>query len=57
MACQTLYTAGDPVVVAEGFPLANADEFIRQMLDLLMRWSLYAVKEMKSAVTIYRETM
>ncbi len=39
--------AGDPVVFARGFPPASANEFIRQMLDLLMRQNLSAVKELR----------
>lgn len=46
LAWRSLYTAGDPVVIARGFPPASANESIRRMLDLLMRQSLSAAKEL-----------
>lgn len=58
-----MYTAGDPIVIARGLPPASANEFIRRMLDLLIRQSLSAAaKELntgsrESIVPVYGETM
>lgn len=49
LACGSLYKAGDPVVTAQGLPPASANEFIRRMLDLVMRPCLSAVKELNAS--------
>lgn len=49
LACGSLYEAGDPVVIARGLPPASANEFIRRMLDLVMRPSLSAAKELNAS--------
>lgn len=49
LACGSLYKAGDPVVTARGLPPASANEFIRRMLDLVMRPCLSAVKELNAS--------